>query len=450
MRNIDVEQNILGAMIIDLNSSLMVKNRGVKSKDFSLYNHKELFDAINGVTSKYNRIDLLLLLEYLKSKNILTKVGGISYVTQISNSVATTANLNNYIDILLEYSSKREIGSLAEYIQNNLNQDIKALRSHIHSKILEIFEVGENEETPQEYGEEFIKLLNQRATGVEDSQGIKTGLFTLDETIGGFSKADLVTIFAFSSIGKTTLAGQIALNMIKRNKKILFFSLEMPARQVIERMVANLCSVEGSRMRKGEIVENEWDEIIKSTNYLCDDNRLMICGNSDFNEIIAKIQLEKIKSNIDAVFIDYIGLIQAPQAERRDLTIAIVTQSLKALARNLDIPIVALAQAKQSVQNKNSETFNINEKLSETDIAESASIFRDSDKVIGMYRNAELDDPIARKLAHDDGKLNYNSKDATVNPNCVNLLVKKCRNGTKATLSYLWEGQYFRIRNYER
>lgn len=449
MRNLEIEQNVLGSMIASFDAALIVRDRGVKCKDFYLEKHKQLFTAINEVVNKHNQIDLVLLIEHIKNANMIEKVGGISYVAELSGNVASTANISSYIDILLEHSSKREIMELSEYIQANTKMSLKELMPKVYNKVLQIFEVGEKEATPQEYGEEFIELLNQRAAGSEDSQGIKTGLRKLDNSIGGFAKSELITLFAFSSVGKTALAVQIAINMIKQNKKVLFFSLEMPARQVIERMICNICNIESKRMRTGDIKDNEWANIIKYTSYLCSDNKFTICGTTNFSELTAKIQLEKLKNNIDIVFIDYIGLIEAPQAERRDLSIAIVTQRLKSLARKLDIPIVALAQAKQSVQSKNGGTYRVNEKLGETDIAESASIFRDSDKVIAMYRNTELDDPIARKGLESEGKLNYNSKDASVNPYCVNLLVKKCRNGTRGTLSFLWQGKYYKIMDYE-
>lgn len=441
MRSIEIEQNILGAMIIELNCALIVQNRGVKSRDFYLEKHKQLFTAISKVFNEHNRIDIVLLLEYINSKNLTSFVGGITYVTELVASIMNTTNIDKYVDILLEYSAKRDILELSNYIQQNEEKDLKILMDDIYNKVLHLFEISEHEPSPQENGEEFLHLLEQRAAGIEGSQGIETGLNTLDDIIGGFAKSELICIFAFSSVGKTTLAGQITLNMIRRNNKVLFFSLEMPARQLIERIVVNQCNIEGNRIRKGDIYEKEWECIMNCVGKICNGNRLIICSNTKLSEIIAKIQLEKLKNNVDIVFIDYVGLIQATEAERRDLTIATITQSLKALARKLEIPIVILAQAKQSVQVKNTAVYTINEKLGETDIAESASIFRDSDKVIGMYRNTELDDPIARKFAYEEGKLDYSSKDATVNPNCVNLLVKKFRNGTKATLAYLWEGQ---------
>ncbi|MDT8715554.1 hypothetical protein IAI10_02625 [Clostridium sp. 19966] len=447
-KSLEIEQSILGAMIIDLDAALQIKSKGIKSLDFYDDRHKVLYTDISEVLHKYSKIDLILLLEHLKSKNDIEKCGGITYITQIFDGVPSTSNIENYIDILREYRTKRELLELANYIKIHENDNTDVLKTNIHGKIMDMFNTGKNELTPYEHQEQFLITLQNRVEGIEGSQGIKTGIHNLDEIIGGFSGSELIDIFAFSGVGKTVLACQIALNMVLQSKKkTLFFTLEMTPTQLLERLACNVCTIQNGRMRKGQIDEKEFININNVIGYLCSENRLIISQKNSLSEIVAKIQLEKMKNNTDIVFIDYVGLIQAPAAERRDLAIANITGTLKRLANDLNIPIVILSQAKQSVQNKKGTSYTANEKLSDDDIAESASIFRDSDKVIGIYRNTELDDPIGRHQAEKEGKLDFKSKDATYNPQCVNLLVKKCRNGTKVTLACKWEGQFYRISN---
>jgi replicative DNA helicase len=447
-RNLEIEQSILGCMISDIKSILAIENSSINSDDFYMNKHKILFDAIKQTYKEQQQFDIVLLVDYLKNKNTLEKVDGITYISELANSVVSTVNINVYIDILIEYSCKRKIMDLKHYIEKNSELDNEVLKNEIHKRVLNLFEIRKALDEMRTHGESFIYLLEKRARG--ETTEIKTGLFALDDIIGGLGKSELITLFAFSSVGKTTLALQMAINAMKQNKKVLFFSLEMSEEQLIERLNANLCSISSKDLRIGNLKDNDWAEVTKATDYLCNNGLLKICRNNTLDEIIAKIQLEKLKSNVDVVFIDYIGLIETPREERRDLQIANITRKLKQLSGSANIPIVILAQAKQSTNGKNGGSYKPHEKISETDIGESGAIYKDSDKVIAMYRNIELDDPIARKVANDEGKLNYNSKDATYNPDCVNLLVKKCRNGTKGTLAFSWEGRYYRIRNYER
>lgn len=448
IRNIEVEQNIIGSMIIDKKCILATKNKNIIAADFYEDKHKDIFVAINQIFKDKNQMDLILLVDYLKNKGQITEAVSITYITELSGSISSTANINNYLDILLKYSCKRKIVEISNYINKNEGLDNEILKEEIHKKVLDLFDMQKGKEKMREVGENFLVSLEKRSSG--EIIGIKTGLNALDDNIGGLYPAELITIFAFSSVGKTALALQMALNIIKQEKKILYFSLEMPGEQILERLNANICSISSKDLRDGNLQTSEWSQVAQATGYLCTDNRLIISDESSLEGITAKIQLEKLKNNTDIVFIDYIGLIEAPKEERRDLQIANITRKFKLLALNLNIPIVILAQAKQSTNGRNTGNYKAYEKISETDIGESGAVYKDSDKVIAMYRNIELDDPAARLEANKQNKLNYNSKDATYNPECVNLLIKKCRNGSKATTAFKWEGKYFRISNFER
>jgi replicative DNA helicase len=446
IRNIGIEQHILGSMIIDLNSILAVRKSGASPEDFYEQRHKVIFNAINQIFKEYNKADLILLTDFLTSKDLISKAGGITYITALAGSIESTCNINSYVDRLLQYSCKRRIISLSNYIKANEGLDNEKLKTEIHKRVLDLFDSGKPDQKMQEAGEAFLISLEKRYKG--EAAGIKTGLNTLDDITGGMSPGELITLFAFSSVGKTTLALQMAINIIRENKRVLYFSLEMSEEQLIERLNGNLCSINSRDLRNGNLTDKDWCSVTEATGWLCMDNRLNICRDNTLFEIITKIQLEKLKNNIDIVFVDYIGLIEAPREERRDLQIANITRKLKLLAGELNIPIVILAQAKQSTYEKNGKAYRTYEKISETDIGESGAIFKDSDKVIAMYRNIEMDDPMARKAALDSGTLDYNSKDAMYNPDCVNLLVKKCRNGTKGSMAFRWEGQYYRISNW--
>lgn len=446
IRNIEIEQNIIGCMITDIKSILATINKNVVTGDFYEDKHKIIFKAILEIFEEKQQVDVIVLNDYLKNKSLITAAGGVTYITEISGSVASTTNISSYIDALKNYSEKRKIIDIENYIDKNKQKDNELLKAEIHSKVLGLFDTDKSSRTMKNAGESFLSALQKRSTG--ETLGIRTNLKALDERIGGLYPSELITLFAFSSVGKTALALQLAINIMEQGKKVLYFSLEMPAEQIIERLNSNICSIASKDLRDGNLQESEWNQIIKTTNYLCNENRLLISDKSNLSEIIAKIQLEKLKSSTDIVFIDYLTLIESQREERRDLQIANITRKFKLLALQLNIPIVILAQAKQSTNDKSSSKYAAYEKVSETDIGESGAIYKDSDKVLALFRSIELDDPMARAAAARDNKLDYNSKDATHNPDCMNLLIKKCRNGQKGTLAFRWQGKYYRISNF--
>lgn len=245
-------------------------------------------------------------------------------------------------------------------------------------------------------------------------------------------------------MGKTAVAGQIALNMARAKKNIMYFSLEMTYNQMVDRLVSNITKMDHKKVKyikRGKVSESEFEAIVNKSAAI--NNYIKIYNTRYLNDVISKIQVERIKGNVDIVFIDYIGLIEGVKAQDERMKVTEVTRRLKGLANSLNIPIVILAQATQEAARKNeNKNYEIYEKLSDTDIAESASVFRDSDTVLGVYRNTLLDDP-----GVNPDKKNYNSDDATVNPERINIMVKKCRNSTKKTLSFRWIGENFRIEN---
>lgn len=448
LHSLEVEKNILGAMIIDNNSCIQVIEEKVREEDFYYTYNKILFSTIKGIFKDKATMDLLVLIEELKDKDLLSKVNGISYVTDVSSSVITTVNLTSYIEILREYSQKRKLLSLSNHIRINIGKGLEELQQEVTGLIAETIEGDNSTETSERQEEEYLYILEKRMKG--EISPTKTGLTGLDSKISGFNEGDLVTIFAFSGVGKTALAAQIALNNIRNNNKVLFFSLEMPKEQVRDRLISNLTGVPFKNIRSGQLNDNELDKVIEANTYLSSNNRLLISVEDELLNITSKIQIEIMKNDIDIIFIDYINLINITGNNKEEhYKVAECTRLLKKLAIKINKPIVILAQGKQECASKiTNKNLNIWEKVAVNDIAGGASIYRDSDIVIGMYRNIELDNKVVRDILANQSKIDYSSTDPDVNPECMNLLIKKSRASGKDIIAVKWKAQNYRISNW--
>lgn len=448
LHSLEVEKTILGTMIIDSNSCIQVIEQKVREEDFYYTYNKILFKTIKSLFKDKATMDLLLLIEELKNKDLLSKVNGVSYVTDISISVITSANLLNYIEILKEYSQKRKLIAVSNYIRANIGKELEELQQQVTGLIAETIEDENNSETSDKQEEEYLYILEKRIKG--EINPIRTGLTGVDNKISGFSGGDLITIFAFSGIGKTTLAAQIGLNNIKNNKKILFFSLEMTKEQVRDRLISNLTDIPFQNIRSGKLNDNELDRVIKASSYLSANNKLLISTEDELINIISKIQVEIMKNDIDIIFIDYINLINITGNNKEEhYKVAECTRLLKKLSIKINKPIVILAQGKQECASKmTNKNLNVWEKVAVNDIAGGASIYRDSDIVIGMYRNIELDNKVVRDILASQSGINYNSTDPDVNPECINLLIKKSRASGKDIIAVKWKAPNYKISNW--
>lgn len=449
LRSEELEKNVLGNIINNISTLLEVKGNGITEKDFYYDKHKEIYKAIMKVFEENNNIDLVLLLEFLNRNKLINKCGSISYITSLATESILVGSIVNHIEILKDYSKRRNILEISKYIMANIGEDPSVLHQEINNRLIDNLGSG-NIETHDRQLEEYLKAIESRLLG--ENAAIKTGLRKLDQYIDGLANSDLITIFAFSGVGKTTLMCQMVVNIIRQKKRTVVFSLEMPKEQIWDRILSNLADIEYSKIKHGRVNDDELDSIVKFSSEITSNKSFLVLEDNSLTDIISKVQLEVMKNDVDVIFIDYINLITTSTRYKTEHDqVRECTRALKQLAKSIRKPIVILAQAKQTVAEKiTNSNVDVYQKLNDADIHGGASIFRDSDKVIGMYRNTDLDQAAGRRALEDRGLLDYNSKSAEFNPSCVNLLIRKCRSGEKATLSFGWNAKYYRVSNLER
>lgn len=447
--SMEVEEQILGISICETKCFIQVMELKVKESDFYFDRNKILFNAIKTVFREKQTTDLVILADYLKKHNTLDKVGGITKISDLMSEVITTSNIKAYVEALKEYSQKRHLINISKSIQLNIDKSPEEIQQLINTLIVDMTAEAVTE-TVEGQEEEYLNVLDKRMKG--EINPLKTGLKDLDNNITGFNGGDLVTIFAFSGVGKTTLATQVALNVIQQKKKVLFFSLEMPKEQIRDRIISNLTNIPFKNIKYGNLQDEELNKVIMANGYLSRDKGLLLSEEDELVDITSKIQYEVLKNDIDIIFIDYINLVNITGNNKEEhQRITECTRIFKKLAKSIKKPIVILAQGKQEsahkMQNKN---LGLWDKVAVNDIAGGASIYRDSDIVLGMYRNVELDNKLVRDylVKENEKNIDYNSPLADKNPECVNVLIKKSRASKKDILNFRWKAENYRISNW--
>ena len=280
------------------------------------------------------------------------------------------------------------------------------------------------------------------------SQGFKSNFYSLDEIVGKFQRGRLITVFARSGVGKSTFAIQTASNMVIQGNRVVYGSGEMSVKEVLDKISSSKLNIKHSKFTGNTLTREEKDKV-NSLMVKLMENRFYITNETDINKFLNEVRLYKLKNGLDVLFVDYVnkyvtGISGITLTEK----IGQVTSILKEFALKEKVCVVLLAQAnRKSDGNSNLEYY---EKLEVNDIQDSARIEQDSDQVIALYRNIKLDNPQIRENLNKEGKLDYNSKKAEKNPNCINLTVLKNRHGKKGTIALNWDGDYSRISNFMR
>lgn len=427
--SIEAEQAILGSILIDPETIENIISI-VSSRDFFDPRHAEIFKAIEELYDEGIPIDVISICDRLKTKGKLEMVGGEIYVAQLADIVPTSAHAEMYAQIVRDKSVLRALINAASKVVEDAMSD-RDVDDILDNAERVIFEIAESK-TSKTYlsmdtilHEVFENLENLR-TKVKDGvtsliTGIPTGFKKLDEMTSGFHKSDLIILAARPSVGKTAFALNIAKNMALHAKvPVGIFSLEMSKEQLAQRLLGMEALIELQKIRRGTLSDEEWQRLLTATgklykaNIIVDDE-----ANLDPRSLRAKARRMKKEYGIEAIFIDYLQLMSIKSyRENRQQEISEISRSLKLLARELDVSIIALSQLSRAVEQREDKRPRL------SDLRESGSIEQDADMVLFLYRDQ------------------YYKKEKTLDPHETEIIIGKQRNGPIGTVTLLFDPKF--------
>ena len=437
--SLEAEQAVLGSILTEPDCITQVLIL-LKADHFYLPQHKAIFNIMQEIDALGGKVDPLVVLERLKSENVYDDAGGKNYLYQLAQSVPSTQNVESYCKIVKEkYYIRTLINVSKEIIEDASGADEEAdlLLDSAEQKIYDIRQ-GKVSKGPTKIGDIIInevydKLQKLSSADSDQYKGYTTGFTDLDRSITGLNKSDLVIIGARPAMGKTSLALNMARNTaMLGKKKVVFFSLEMTKEQLAQRVLSTEARVESTKMRTGNITSDEWARLATATSLLSN-CELYFDDTSNMTVPEMKSRIRRLR-DVDAVFVDYLQLMKSGQRiENRVQEVSEITRNLKLMAKDLNIPVVVLAQLARSTEGRGKS-----HKPQLSDLRESGSIEQDADIVIMLYRKEYYTD--------DEGEIPEEDKPAI---NEAEFIISKNRHGPTNTVRVAWNGDYTLFSNLE-
>ncbi len=429
--NKEAEQSILGAMLIDADCVTLVFE-SLTEQDFYIEANKLIYASMQALFNRDMPIDLVTVSEELTLQEQLAAVGGVEYLGYLASTLPTTANIRQYIDIVQDKSMlRRLIRASGEIMEMGYSPggDMKNIADEAGRLI---FDVLENQE---QRGIVHIKdVLLQTNVALEEIYrnkgkltGVPTGIKELDKNLFGLQKSDFILIAARPSMGKTSFALNIATHAaVHANVPVAIFSLEMSSVQLVSRIISSEMLIDSNHLRTGELTDDDWEKIAASLSTL---GKAPIYINDSTNvsisDIRAKCRRLKLEKGLGLVVIDYLQLMQGTRSENRQQEISDISRSLKILAKELDVPIVALSQLSRAPEQRAEHRPML------SDLRESGAIEQDADIVMFLYRDDVYNPDTEKK-------------------NIAECIIAKHRSGSLATIEMVWAGQYTRFMNLDK
>ena len=422
--NIEAEKALIGSVFWSY-ASLQKVCEEISSEVFYLDSHSKIFDVIKSLYQEKKPVDIGTVTSEVINRGLLLQIGGVEYLTSVVDSVATGANVGYYIDIVVEKFTLRRMIEAATAIITSANQtDVKVGEAveQAEKSILGISKLRKTSEfrTVQEVLDKAQSDLETLAKNKGTVTGLTTGLIDLDNLTNGFKPTQLIIVAARPAVGKTAFALNIACAAAKSTKKnIAVFSLEMPAEQLIMRMISSLGQVDNKKLQTGKLENEDWRRINEAISQLADTNVFFHdAGGVTASEIKAKCRrLSTQGEGLGLVIIDYLQLIDSSSkyAGSRQQEVSEISRSLKTMALELEVPVIALSQLSRSVEKREDK------KPVLSDLRESGSIEQDADIVAALHAPS-VEVPVDENL-----------------PVPIQLIILKHRNGPIATIDMLFK-----------
>lgn len=432
--DLEAEQAVIGSMLTD-NDAVMAAVEKLKVDSFYREDNKLIFEAIINLYNRSEPVDLVTVKDELTSMGSFEKVGGFEYLATLPDKVPTTANAQKYIDIVEEKATLRQLIKTANEIIElgyNPTEEVESIMAGAEKKIFDIIQnKNQKSYTPIKdvLIESFTKLeelYNQKSK----ITGVPTGFVDLDDKTAGLHGSDLILIAARPAMGKTAFALNIAAHAaIREHTPVAIFNLEMSKDQLVNRILCIEAMVDSNKVMTGKLEEDDWSKLagvvgpISDSGIYIDDT-----PGISIMEIRTKCRKLKMEKNIGLIVIDYIQLIQGSNNKKngsREQEIAEISRSLKILAKELNVPVIALSQLSRAVEQRPDHRPML------SDLRESGSIEQDADIVMFLYR---------------DDYYNPDSEEKDISE----VIIAKHRAGSTGTVKLLWMGNYTKFVNLAR
>ena len=431
-QNIEAEQSVLGAILIEQSSIAKISDM-LNPEDFYREAHRLIYRAAMSLFERGEAIDFITVVDLLRRENTLEQAGGIAYVTSLANGVPTAANITYHAKIVQEKSLlRRLIGAATDIASMGYaeSEEVDRVLDSAEQKILEVAtrKASQDFQPIKEIIFSTLDKIDEMHKAKGGITGISTGFANLDKLTGGFQRSDLILIAARPSMGKTAFVLNVAQHMATRDRKsVVIFSLEMPKEQLAMRMMCAEGLIDSQRFRTGAMSNEEWSKLVDAADRLSG-SPMYIDDTANVTAIELRNKARRISKEhgLDCIIIDYLQLMDGgahSRIDNRQQQISDISRSLKGLARELRVPVIALSQLSRGPESRT------NRRPMLSDLRESGSLEQDADLVAFLYRDDYYNPESEKK-------------------NITELLIAKNRNGPTETVELYFHKNFTRFTDY--
>lgn len=435
--NFEAEQAVLGCALIDSEICLNIVGK-LEDEDFYNETHRHIFRAIKDLQKDSVNVDFVTVSDYLDRKGLINSVGGMAYITSLTNVVPSAAGYSHYVEIVRKNAVLRKIiitcgDTIAKAYDKDSDENLLGATEKAIYEIAERDQSGSLERIETSL-EKVINRIEEIHKNGGATRGLKTGFYQIDKATNGLQKSDMIIIAARPGVGKTSLAMNIVTNAALDSKaKCAVFSLEMGREQLAQRMLFSVANVSMAKALRGDLNEADWAKIwkaekkLKEADIFIDDNAM-----NTPSQVLSKCRKLKREKGLDLVAIDYLGLMKSDEkTDNRQNEVASISRQLKILAKEINVPVLVLCQLNRSVEQRDNGKPG---KPVLSDLRESGSIEQDADTVWFIHR-----DMSAKEISED--------KDGSYT---AELIIAKFRNGQPGSVYIGWDGKRTTFYNLER
>ncbi|MDY5987908.1 replicative DNA helicase [Sporofaciens sp. SGI.106] len=429
--SIEAEQSVVGAMLMD-KDAIMTASEIISGKDFYQTSYGVIFESMVELFNEGKPVDLITLQERLREKDVPEEIASLEFARDLLAAVPTSANVKYYAEIVFEKSMLRRLIKMNEEIANTCYVGNESLESILESTEKKVFEITQSRSSGdyvpiKEVVLNALEKIEKASKSKGTVTGIPTGFLDLDYKLSGLQPSDLILVAARPSMGKTAFVLNIAQHVaFKSHRTVAIFSLEMSKEQLVNRLFSLESQVDSQALRTGNLKDADWEKLIESAGIIGKSNLIIDdTPGISVSELRSKCRKFKLEHNLDLIIIDYLQLMSGSVGKRSDSRqqeISEISRSLKGIARELNVPVIALSQLSRAVEQRPEHRPML------SDLRESGAIEQDADVVMFIYR--------------DD----YYNKD-TETPNQAEIIIAKQRNGPIGTVHLAWLPDYTKFAN---